>query len=123
MPLHRNRDRGSLVVETALLLPIVLLVVWLIVQGGLWWHARNVALGGAQEGARAASAQTRGDGAARATEFITRARGMTIAAVTQSQDTDTVTITVVGHSPSLIPGVELTVTQSSTAPLKDWTTR
>ncbi|NEE01173.1 pilus assembly protein [Phytoactinopolyspora halotolerans] len=103
-------------------MPVVLLMIWLIVQGGLWWHARNVALGGAQEGARAASAQTRADGAARATEFITRAGGLDIDTVAQTSDGDTVTITVTGRSPSLIPGMDLSVTESSTAPLKGWTT-
>ncbi len=112
--------------ETAIVYPAILLAFFAIIQGGLWFHARNIALGAAQEGARVASAETRGDGAARAAEFIADAGGadvLTVHRIDQSTSTAaaTVTVTVTGHSLSLLPGVDMTVTQSSTAPLKRWT--
>lgn len=121
-----GRERGSVTLETAIVYPAILLAFFAIIQGGLWFHARNIALGAAQEGARVASAETRGDGAARAAEFIADAGGadvLTVHRIDQSTSTAaaTVTVTVTGHSLSLLPGVDMTVTQSSTAPLKRWT--
>src|SRR5260370_7565119 len=50
------RDRGSSVVEFVVIIPGVLLAILLIIQIGLWQHARHIALPAAQEGARAARA-------------------------------------------------------------------
>ena len=42
--------------EIAILAPALLLLVFSIVQGGLWFHARNLAQAAAQEGAAAGAA-------------------------------------------------------------------
>jgi Flp pilus assembly protein TadG len=47
-------DRGSSVIELAVLAPAFLGVVMLIIQFGLWFNARQVALASAQAGARVA---------------------------------------------------------------------
>ena len=52
------RDRGSSSVEIVVLLPLVFLLLFAMVQGGLWFHARAIALGAAQEGARVAAAES-----------------------------------------------------------------
>jgi hypothetical protein len=50
-------DRGqSLSVEWTVFLLVVLLLVFTVVQAGLLWHARSVALAAAQRGANAAAA-------------------------------------------------------------------
>ena len=52
-PLRRD-DRGSSVVELAVLAPGFLMIIMLIVQFGLWFNARQVALAAAQAGAQVA---------------------------------------------------------------------
>lgn len=47
-------DRGSNVVELAVLAPALMMLCMLIVQFGLWFNARQAALASAQEGARVA---------------------------------------------------------------------
>lgn len=47
-------DRGSTAVELAVLAPAFLMVIMLIIQFGLWFDARQVALASAQAGARVA---------------------------------------------------------------------
>jgi Flp pilus assembly protein TadG len=50
----RRSDRGSSVIELAVLAPAFLGVVMLIIQFGLWFNARQIALASAQAGARVA---------------------------------------------------------------------
>ena len=47
-------DRGSSVVELAVLAPAFLMIIMLIVQFGLWFNARQAALAAAQAGAQIA---------------------------------------------------------------------
>ena len=45
-------ERGAASVELAVTFPVVLLLVMTLIQAALWFYARSVALGAAQEGAR-----------------------------------------------------------------------
>ena len=49
-------DRGSVTLEVSILAPVLLLVVFTIIQVGLWSYARSLALGAAQEGVAAGRA-------------------------------------------------------------------
>ncbi|WP_240506706.1 TadE family protein [Thermoactinospora rubra] len=60
---RRARERGASVVELAILMPVVLIVILLIVQFALIFHARQVADAAAREGARVARAAGVGEGA------------------------------------------------------------
>ena len=51
------RDAGSASVEMVVFVPLLFIFIFAVVQGGLWFHARSVALGAAQEGARVAAAE------------------------------------------------------------------
>ena len=43
---HRARDeRGMTTIQVAILFPVVLFWIMLIVQYGLWWHAKGSAAG------------------------------------------------------------------------------
>jgi Flp pilus assembly protein TadG len=118
-------ERGSAAVQTAMLFPVVLLLVFGLIQGALWFHARNIALGAAQEGARAASAEGGAGGEQRAREFVGNLTGGTLIRdldVREATTAEMVTITVAGNAPSLLPGVTgLTVRQSATAPIERFT--
>lgn len=120
-----SAERGSAAVQTAMLFPVVLLLVFGLIQGALWFHARNIALGAAQEGARAASAEGGAGGEQRAREFVGNLTGGTLIRdldVREVTTAEMVTITVVGNAPSLVPGVTgLTVRQSAAAPIERFT--
>jgi Flp pilus assembly protein TadG len=112
-------------VQTAILFPVVLMLVFGIIQGALWFHARHIALGAAQEGARAASAQDGTGADQRAREFVRDLTGGTLIRnldVSLSSTADTVTVTVSGRAPNLIPGSGgFIVEQSATAPSEQYT--
>ncbi len=117
-------DRGSATLETVVLWPAVFLLIFGIVHAGIWFHARNIALTAAQEGARTGSVNNGTGGAARATEFVDETSGdniIQVERIAESSDADSVTVTIVGSSTTLIPGWTVDVTQSSTAPIKRWT--
>jgi Flp pilus assembly protein TadG len=56
-------DRGSSVVELAVLAPALMMVCMLILQFGLWFNARQAALAAAQAGATVAREQAASNGA------------------------------------------------------------
>ena len=118
-------ERGSATVEAAIVFPVVLFLIFGIIQGALWFHARHVALGAAQEGARVVAAEDGGGGEARAREFITNLTGGTLirnVIIRESATAQTATVTVHGRAPSLIPGIDgLPVTQTATAPVERFT--
>ena len=121
---RRRAERGSATLETVLLWPAVFLLIFGIVHAGLWFHARNVALSAALEGARAASLADGSGGAARAADFLastTDGSVMRVGDIHETTDADSVTVTVTGSSTTLIPGWRVDVSQSATAPLRRWT--
>lgn len=114
------RDRGAGSVEVVVLLPLVFLMLFAMVQGGLWFHARAVALGAAQEGARVAAAEdsTAGAGIAAATSFVADAgTGVVLdPSVTGSRTATTATVSVSGQAQSLVPFWDLSLVQSASFP-------
>lgn len=65
-------ERGTATVETALVVPVVMLLFLGLVQFGLFYHAQHVVIGAAQEGARAAALHKAdvSDGKRRAAELL-----------------------------------------------------
>ncbi|MFE0024105.1 TadE/TadG family type IV pilus assembly protein [Amycolatopsis sp. NPDC059021] len=100
-------DRGSESVGLAVLFPVVLLLILVIVQGGLWWHAHTIAVQAAQAGAdagRPVAATT--DAAADAARSFTSRAGqgvLTGPAVHAVVTADRVQVTVTGTAPRLLP--------------------
>ncbi|MGQ0468004.1 MAG: TadE family protein [Sporichthyaceae bacterium] len=60
------RDAGTSTVELAITMPALLIAVLTVIQIGLWFHTRHVALAAAQDGARIARAYDGTEHAARA---------------------------------------------------------
>lgn len=113
--------RGSVTLEIAILGPALLLTIFTIVQAGLWFYARSLALTAAEEGVAAA----RGYGAdpntgpARARSFLTEHGADTLQApqIQQQASPTRVRIEVSGRVLSVLPGIPaLTVTQAAEAP-------
>ena len=83
--------------------------MFLGMQAALFYHARTVAIAAAQEGARAAGGENgkETDGVRAASSFIAEAGGddvLTGATATANRTATTATVTVRGHSLSVIPG-------------------
>jgi len=117
-----RREAGHAAIQTAILLPLVLLLIIACVQATLWFAGRQVAVAAASEGARSAAAETGtvGTGQAAAVQFAsTTGRGFLLvprATVTRSEATASVTVT--GSTQSLIAGWDLTITQTATMPVE-----
>lgn len=116
-------ERGSASVELVILAPVLFLLMFAAVQTGLWFHARALALGAAQDGARVAAAEssTAGAGAAAAASFIADGGGETVlvgSAAVGSRTATTATVTVTGTSPSVIPGWAPGIVQTASLPVE-----
>ena len=120
--LSRPRDdapqAGSSTTELVLLMPVVLLLVMLVVQFGLWLHAQHVATAAAQEGLVAAQVEsgTSAAGHSRAETFLAEAGGLREAQVDAARDTQRARVEVVGVTPAVVPGLALRVSAIAEGP-------
>lgn len=116
----RGRDHGALSLEMLIVFPAILLLILLVVHVGLWWHARNVAMTGAQLGAE--SARVRGaslsDGTSQARAFLARAGGSISNVHISGSRGQTVRIRVTGHVDTAIPGLTLPIDQTVDASIE-----
>jgi Flp pilus assembly protein TadG len=126
---HRpGGDTGSASVEIAILGPALLLLVFAIVQGGLWFYAHNLALAAAEEGVTTGAAYgARPDiGVVRTRTFLDQQAGDSLTATTISSAGSTPTvvrIAVTGRSLSVLPGVPgIEVTATAVGPVERFTT-
>jgi Flp pilus assembly protein TadG len=115
--------RGSVTVEVAVLAPVLLLVVFTIVQVGLWSYARSLALGAAQEGVAAGRAyRAPADaGRLRAEQFLARAAGDSLldAHVVARTTPGSLQVEVTGRALSVLPGIPgLPVRQHAQGPIE-----
>ncbi|MGO2045772.1 MAG: TadE/TadG family type IV pilus assembly protein [Brachybacterium tyrofermentans] len=114
-------ERGN-ATEAVLVLPVVLGVVFLIIQVGLWAYGRNIAVYSAREGATAAASYESSQSAEAATETALAANADGVLReydVTSARTGDTVTVTVTGRPISLVPLVELPlIEQTVTVPIE-----
>lgn len=116
-------ERGSVSIELLIILPALFAVMFLGMQAALYYHARTVAIAAAQEGARAAGSEEgrTADGVAAANSFVVDAGGDDVlvgASATGSRTATAATVTVEGHSLSVIPGWSPVVRQSASVPVE-----
>jgi Flp pilus assembly protein TadG len=117
----RLRDeRGMTTIQVAILFPVVLLWLMLIVQYGLWWHAKQVANAAAAEAVAAAQVPTgtEADGDAAAHRFLDQSGNLTDVTVEVNRQPELVIVEVTGDAPRLVPGFEWSVTARSYAPVE-----
>lgn len=118
---RRDHERGQASIQTLIVWPVVLLFVFVLVQGGLWFLGRNAAFAAAQEGARAAAAErgTVGAGTSAAQSFLaTSTVGLSQVSITGSRTAAEATITVSASAVSLVPGFDPTVVQTVALPVE-----
>jgi Flp pilus assembly protein TadG len=119
-------DRGALVLELAIIAPVIILLLFGTIQAGLFFHAREVAHRAAQLGVDAGRSINagRGDGTQAARSFLDRMGGsLQSARVSTSGSGATETdVTVSGEVATLIPGLTWHVVQRVQAPRERWIT-
>lgn len=102
-------EGGSTVVETAVTLPLLLMVTLALVQFAVYAHATHVVAAAAQEGARAAAAEGASleEGVAYAQELLRAGLGQTAGAVglRAEDDGQSVTVSATGELRTIIPWV------------------
>ena len=117
-------ERGEAVTETVLLVPVLILLIMVVIQFGLWYHAQHVVQAAAQEGARAARSEgaTGEEGADRASAFLARVGSRVVESpdVQAERLADSVTVRVEGHAPAVVPGLQLAVRASASSPTEEF---
>lgn len=122
MTARPHNERGAATTETVLTVPVVMLLVLLVVQFGLWFHASHLAEAAAQEGVRAArvSGGTAQAGHDRASGFlIAHATSLLDNATVEATRADDITrVEVRGTLASIVPGVHLPVRAGAQSPVE-----
>lgn len=122
-PGRRHSDKGSATVATAITFPVVGLLFLALVQAVMVSVARDAAQAAAEEGLRVARARqgTAAAGRAAAASFA-RAEPVLQTPTVSVAGTNTVTVQVAGQAPSLLPGVNITVSRTVRGPRERFTT-
>lgn len=124
---QRPRDAGLAALELVVLFPVLLLLIFGVMQGALYYHARGVASAAASEGVMVARTETGTTGAARtaASTLIAQAGGDRIldsTTVTATRSATQAEVTVTGTAPNLLLGLPpLPIRQSAAAPVERFT--
>lgn len=102
-----QRERGAAATEMAVLMPVLIMLVLLPVQIGLWWHANQAAQVAAEEALDAAQVADAGpaDGHAGAQTILGQAGNLSNIAISVDRGAETVTVRIDGDLGfSILPG-------------------
>lgn len=99
---------------------VAILLLFVALQFGLWFYAREVAAAAAQHAVDAARVETgtAGLGEATANDYIEQVRGLDSTAVSVTRDVDTVTATVTGRAVSMVGFFDVPIDVTVTAPVE-----
>jgi hypothetical protein len=118
----RRNDSGAHTVEFAIIAGPLLLVTFMVIQTALVFYARSTALAAATQGANAA--RTYGSnpyvaGKDKAERFLAViGGGLRDPEVTVESSGTSVTVTVTGKAPGVIPFMTFKITQSASGPIE-----
>ncbi|HET7489297.1 MAG TPA: TadE/TadG family type IV pilus assembly protein [Acidimicrobiales bacterium] len=120
---RRRGEEGLSSTALAVVMPVILVWIMLVVQYGLWAHARQVAEAAADQGAGAgalpgADPTAAADAAVRS--FLAGAGPLDDLAVAVEPGPDSLTVRVSGQAPRLVPGFAWDVQAVSQAPLEQY---
>ncbi|MCX4399958.1 pilus assembly protein (plasmid) [Streptomyces sp. NBC_00053] len=114
-------DRGALALELSMIVPLAFLLLFSLVQGGIWFHGRSVAHHTAQQALDAQRVYGAPDGAgvAAGREFLAGMGGsLNDAQIHVNAGADTVSVQVEGNVIMLVLGWRVHVSQSVQAPVE-----
>lgn len=120
---RRDAERGASSVESALVLPALVVLFFGIVQGAVTLHAGTIAQATAQatfEEARLYGADLDDAIATGLAVASSSGTALTGVSIEVSASSTTIVVTVRGTAPSLIPGVPLAVDRTVTGPVERW---
>lgn len=120
MARFRRGEEGMTTSQVAILFPAFLFWLMLIVQYGLWWHAKQVANAAADEAVDAAKIETAtgDDGRAAAESYLDQSGNLTNLVITVVRQPTFVSAEIQGDAPQLVPGISWSVTARSEAPVE-----
>lgn len=106
--------------QVTIIMPVLLFWIMLIVQYGLWYHAKQVASAAAAEAVDAAQtpAGTAGLGERAAQDFLATSGNLSSVAVSVDRDLDRVVAEISGDAPRLVPGFSWSVIARAEAPVE-----
>ena len=118
-----RRDAGALILTYVIIVPVFMLAVMVIIQGALWYLAREAALAAARQGADAARVRgaAAGAGPQAAMAFARNdASGYLLgpSATDSGSSPTTIQIRVSGHVPTFVPGLAINISQVVQAPVE-----
>ena len=115
-----TRQRGSATVEITIAAPLAIFLLLLVVQYAMWAHATHIAQAAANTGVQAARAHggSTTDGHADTHAMLDQLAGavLTGTSVTVDITPTEATVTVTGTAMSVLPGIQLPVRATVTAP-------
>jgi Flp pilus assembly protein TadG len=113
-------DRGAATIELVLAVPVLLLMLMLVVQAGIWWHATHIAQAAATAALDAARAEdgTATDGRTAGTTTMRELAGSALQnpRVQVTRTATTTTVRISGVAEAVIPGLRWTVRATATGP-------
>lgn len=119
-----GRRGGSESVSAVILVPLFLLLIFLVVQVGMFWHANNVAHSAASAAYNEArlDGAGRSDGEAAANQVLSRSEGsVRQPKVSVSRTAERAVAAVSGRGPSLVPFWDgPTIHQEVSGPTERW---
>jgi hypothetical protein len=123
-PRRFGSDRGSVVVEAVLIIPVLMLLLLIVVQFVLWAHAAQVVQLAASEGNRATQSinGSTSQGVERATSIL-RGSGSDVSSPSVSVSVlagDVAKITVTGKAESILPGLSLPVSATQVGLIQEF---
>ncbi|MBN1173097.1 MAG: pilus assembly protein [Micromonosporaceae bacterium] len=108
-----RRDAGAGTAELVVAMPLLLLIIMVVVQAGVWMHATHVAQAAASRAANVAAAyQSSADAGQRAGKDTLAALGHTILQnpqVTVTRTATEVRVEIIGTANAVVPGVHWSV--------------
>jgi Flp pilus assembly protein TadG len=115
----RRDDRGEIAANTAIFV-LVILLLFVVLQFGLWFYGREVAAAAAQHAVDAARVETGSSamGAATANQYLAQVGGLEDPSVTVTRTDTSVTAVVSGQSVSIVGFIDPPITVRVTAPVE-----
>ncbi len=117
--MRRGRgEEGLTATQLAIVMPALLFFIMLIVQYGLWFHAKQVASAAAAEAVDAAQVPDglSSDGEQAAKSFLAQSGNLRDVVVEVERSADQVVARVRGRAPQLVPGIAWTVASQVQSP-------
>jgi hypothetical protein len=122
---HRRNDRGAVVAQVVVAIPLLIMVPMLIVQVALWAyaaHAAQAAATQALDNARAVGGSN-SSGQAEARQILDQLTSNTLhdPHVAVRRTASTVTVTITGTTETIVPGFHMTVSAHASGPVEAFT--